>query len=105
MGGAAVPDVSRGYDVAEYAGMWKALQKETWPSVQKFSVVGPMGNDFKDAAEACVVKALGWDAIKVHVEPRKRWQAVRLEVRCTSPDDFCHLHSTLKNLDGVRFML
>lgn len=104
--GGAGPDPSRGYDVNEYKSIWQALtQEKSWPSMQRFSVVGPAGDAFALSVQARVVETLGWDAAEVKTEPRSRWQSVRLEVRCTSPDDFCALHSNLKSLEGVRFLL
>mmetsp|Transcript_38915 Transcript_38915/g.82876 ORF Transcript_38915/g.82876 Transcript_38915/m.82876 type:complete len:202 (-) Transcript_38915:77-682(-) len=100
------PDASRGYDVDEYGSLWRALAKDRgWPSVQRFSAVGPIGEDFPQAVSKCVSEVLGWDPVKVSREPRTRWQAVRLEVRCMSPDDFCAIHSCLKRLDGVKSVL
>mmetsp|Transcript_95595 Transcript_95595/g.270306 ORF Transcript_95595/g.270306 Transcript_95595/m.270306 type:complete len:213 (-) Transcript_95595:173-811(-) len=105
-GTAAEPDASRGFDVAEYRGLWQVLAREkAWPSVQRFAVVGPAGEEFAGQVVACVVRTLCWDPVQVSSEPRSRWQSVRVEVRCTSPDDFCALHSNLKRLDGVRFIL
>uniref|UniRef100_A0A7S4VLV7 Uncharacterized protein n=1 Tax=Alexandrium monilatum TaxID=311494 RepID=A0A7S4VLV7_9DINO len=105
-GAGAGPDPSRGYDVNEYKGIWNSLsQEQSWPSMQRFSVVGPAGEEFARTVQVRVVETLGWDAAEVKTEPRSRWQSVRLEVRCTSPDDFCALHSSLKSLEGVRFLL
>eukprot|EP00933_Yihiella_yeosuensis_P072845 TRINITY_DN81384_c0_g1_i1.p1 TRINITY_DN81384_c0_g1~~TRINITY_DN81384_c0_g1_i1.p1 ORF type:complete len:191 (-),score=27.27 TRINITY_DN81384_c0_g1_i1:116-688(-) len=100
------PDPTRGFSIDEYGSIWKALSNEkTWPSVQRFSVVGPMGDEFAGAVQAKVSETLGRQAENVAFEPRKKWQSVRLDVRCESPDDFCALHSGLKSLDGVKFLL
>eukprot|EP00930_Biecheleria_cincta_P102061 TRINITY_DN93730_c0_g1_i1.p1 TRINITY_DN93730_c0_g1~~TRINITY_DN93730_c0_g1_i1.p1 ORF type:complete len:207 (+),score=29.15 TRINITY_DN93730_c0_g1_i1:61-681(+) len=100
------PDPSCGYDIDEYRKLWSVLDKDyKWPSVQRISVVGPMDENFRQTVEDAVWKVLGWEAAEVKVEPRNRWQAVRLAVRCISPDDFCKLHSHLKNIDGVRQIL
>eukprot|EP00927_Polykrikos_kofoidii_P065823 TRINITY_DN61540_c0_g1_i1.p1 TRINITY_DN61540_c0_g1~~TRINITY_DN61540_c0_g1_i1.p1 ORF type:complete len:184 (-),score=20.00 TRINITY_DN61540_c0_g1_i1:110-661(-) len=101
-----VPDPTRGYDVAKYESLWAALQKEgNWPSVQRFSVVGPASEDFTHSVEACVLTVVGCKPVRVAVIPKTKWQSVRLDVHCTSPDDFCALHSGLKNLDGVKYIL
>eukprot|EP00441_Pelagodinium_beii_P036886 CAMPEP_0197634488 /NCGR_PEP_ID=MMETSP1338-20131121/10568_1 /TAXON_ID=43686 ORGANISM="Pelagodinium beii, Strain RCC1491" /NCGR_SAMPLE_ID=MMETSP1338 /ASSEMBLY_ACC=CAM_ASM_000754 /LENGTH=182 /DNA_ID=CAMNT_0043206359 /DNA_START=67 /DNA_END=612 /DNA_ORIENTATION=- len=95
------PDPSRGFDVEEYRNIWSALSKERqWPSVQRFAVVGPAGGDFAAAVEARVAETLGRKPEQVSTEPRSRWQSVRMDVQCTSPDDFCALHSRLKSLEG-----
>ncbi|CAE8654825.1 unnamed protein product, partial [Polarella glacialis] len=100
------PDPTRGFDVNEYHNIWKALSDEkAWPSVQRFSVVGPAGGDFAAAVQAQVADTLGHEPEKVATEPRQRWQSVRLDVRCATPDDFCALHSRLKSLEGVKFLL
>eukprot|EP00420_Gonyaulax_spinifera_P022838 CAMPEP_0197916132 /NCGR_PEP_ID=MMETSP1439-20131203/81440_1 /TAXON_ID=66791 /ORGANISM="Gonyaulax spinifera, Strain CCMP409" /LENGTH=197 /DNA_ID=CAMNT_0043538127 /DNA_START=35 /DNA_END=628 /DNA_ORIENTATION=- len=100
------PDTSRGFDPVEYKNIWQALsQEKSWPSVQRFSVVGPAGEVFVKSVESCVVGALGWEPVEVSTQPRSKWQSVRIGVRCASPDDFCTVHSRLKGLDGVRFIL
>ncbi|CAJ1383154.1 unnamed protein product [Effrenium voratum] len=101
------PDASRGYDVEEYAKIWHMLQEktETWPCVQKFSIIGPAGDDFVAQVQEAVSSSLGAEAEKVSTVPKQRWQSVRLDVRCASPDDFCLLHSRLKSLPNARFLL
>ncbi|CAJ1348519.1 unnamed protein product [Effrenium voratum] len=60
------PDASRGYDVEEYAKIWHMLQEktETWPCVQKFSIIGPAGDDFVAQVQEAVSSSLGADAEK-----------------------------------------
>lgn len=102
---AAAPDASRGFDVGAYDGLWRALSREpTWPSVQTVAVVGPAGDAFLDAAEATVGAAAGCAQLRITSKSvgQKRWQSVRIEVRCDSPDDFCDLHSRLSALDGTK---
>merc|ERR1712232_845360 len=95
------PDPSCGYDVEEYRKLWSVLDKDyTWPSIQKISVVGPSGDDFRQTVEDAVWKVLGWEAAEVMVEPRSRWQAVRLSVRLINPDDFCKLTIILRTWTG-----
>lgn len=102
----AGPDPSRGFDVEEYSRIWSALaQEKAWPSVHRFTVVGPVGDEFKRSAASTVTNTLGWDAESVTGELKSRWQSVRLDVRCATPDDFCALHSRLKSLPDVRFLL
>ena len=49
------PDASRGYDVSEYAGLWRTLSElePRWPSSQSVAVVGPIGDGFAASALAC----------------------------------------------------
>jgi len=99
------PDASRGYDVSEYAGLWKMLNElePQWPSSQSVAVVGPIGDGFAASALACAHDVVGREATTV-VSSRAmiKWQSVRLQVVCTSPDDMCELHSRLRALEGVR---
>ena len=99
------PDGSRGYDVMEYAGLWKALQKQQWPSVQRVSVIGPVGDAFAKAALAAAHEVVGREATNMTSEQRIRWQSVRLDVVCASADDVCALHSRLRGLDKVKAVL
>ena len=100
-----VPDATRGYGVQEYEKMWHALSKEqTWPSIQRFSIIGPAGEDFLGTVNQTVEETLG-PPEKVSVVPKQRWQSVRLDVKCKSPDDFCLLHHRLKALPNARFLL
>jgi putative lipoic acid-binding regulatory protein len=99
------PDASRGYDVSEYAGLWRTLSElePRWPSSQSVAVVGPIGDGFAASALACAHDVVGREATTVvSTQPRSRWQSVRLQVVCTSPDDVCELHSRLRALEGVR---
>ena len=99
------PDASRGYDVSEYAGLWRTLNElePKWPSSQSVAVVGPIGDGFAASALACAHEVVGREATTVvSTQPRSRWQSVRLQVVCTSPDDVCELHSRLRALEGVR---
>lgn len=104
--GDAAPDATRGYDVAEYAGVWNQLARgQPWPQSHTISVVGPANEEFAAAAEACVRDELGGDAVSVSRNERKRWQAVRLDVLCGSPDDFCAVHARLRRLEGVKMVV
>ena len=96
------PDASRGYDVAEYEGLWRNLSRETWPSLQSVAIIGPADNDFVHAVEACSRVVQGCEVLDVTAQPKKRWQSVRVKVRCNSPDDYCELHSRLGSLAGVK---
>ena len=102
------PDATRGYDVEEYAGVWSKLAQtdHPWPQRHTIAVVGPLSDEFAAAAEACVHSVLG-EAAAAHVsrEERTRWQSVRLQVVCKSPDDFCAVHSKLSRLDGVKMVV
>eukprot|EP00931_Biecheleriopsis_adriatica_P044440 TRINITY_DN25424_c0_g1_i2.p1 TRINITY_DN25424_c0_g1~~TRINITY_DN25424_c0_g1_i2.p1 ORF type:complete len:164 (-),score=21.01 TRINITY_DN25424_c0_g1_i2:50-541(-) len=98
--------VSHGtFDMDEYGGLYRRLEKETWPSTMRLVAVGPIGDEFREAVEASVVKVLGWDPVDIEVEKRSRWQSIRMKVRCITPDDFCALHSYLKTVDGVKSVL
>ena len=102
------PDASRGYDVEEYAGVWHKLAQtdHPWPQRHTIAVVGPLSDEFAAAAEACVHSVLGEAAVPhVSREERTRWQSVRLQVVCKSPDDFCAVHSKLSRLDGVKMVV
>ena len=99
------PDASRGYDVQEYAGLWRMLNERQWPQQQTVAVVGPIGNAFVDSAVAVAHEVVGPQATMVSTEPRSRWQSVRLQVVCSSADDLCDLHSRLRALEGVRAVL
>ena len=97
------PDESRGYDVKEYDGLWRALMRDSsWPSDQKIAVVGPIGDDFLLAVEASCAAATGCSVLGLTTQPKTRWQSVRVMLRCGTADDFCALHSTLKGLDGTK---
>tara|TARA_B100000795_G_scaffold225808_1_gene181623 strand:- start:321 stop:578 length:258 start_codon:yes stop_codon:yes gene_type:complete len=74
-----------------------------WPSSQSVAVVGPIGDGFAASALACAHDVVGREATTV-VSSRAmiKWQSVRLQVVCTSPDDMCELHSRLRALEGVR---
>ena len=101
----AGPDASRGYDVSEYAGLWRMLNElePQWPSSQTVAVVGPTGDDFIASALACAHDVVGREATTiVSTQPRSRWQSVRIRAVCTSADDVCELHSRLRALEGVR---
>ena len=102
------PDATRGYDVEEYAGVWHKLAQteHPWPQRHTIAVVGPLSDEFAAAAEACVHSVLGEAAVPhVSREERTRWQSVRLQVVCKSPDDFCAVHSKLSRLDGVKMVV
>ena len=102
------PDATRGYDVEEYAGVWHKLAQteHPWPQRHTIAVVGPLSDDFAAAAETCVHSVLGEAAVPhVSREERTRWQSVRLQVVCKSPDDFCEVHSKLSRLDGVKMVV
>ena len=99
------PDASRGYNVSEYSGLWRTLNElePEWPSRQTVAVVGPIGDGFAASALACAHDVVGSEAATVvSTQPRSRWQSVRLQVVCRSPDDVCELHSRLRALEGVR---
>ena len=99
------PDASRGYNVSEYSGLWRTLNElePEWPSSQTVAVVGPIGDGFAASALACAHDVVGMEgATVVSTQPRSRWQSVRLQVVCRSPDDVCELHSRLRALEGVR---
>ena len=99
------PDASRGYNVSEYSGLWRTLNElePEWPSSQTVAVVGPIGDGFAASALACAHYVVGMEgATVVSTQPRSRWQSVRLQVVCRSPDDVCELHSRLRALEGVR---
>ena len=99
------PDASRGYNVSEYSGLWRTLNElePEWPSRQTVAVVGPIGDGFAASALACAHDVVGREAATVvSTQPRSRWQSVRLQVVCRSPDDVCELHSRLRALEGVR---
>ena len=99
------PDASRGYDISEYAGLWRTLTElePQWPSSQSVAVVGPIGDEFAASALACAHDVVGREATTVvSTQPRSRWQSVRLQVVCTSADDVCELHSRLRALEGAR---
>lgn len=99
------PDASRGYNVSEYSGLWRTLNElePEWPSSQTVAVVGPIGDGFAASALACAHDVVGSEAATmVSTQPRSRWQSVRLQVVCRSPDDVCELHSRLRALEGVR---
>ena len=99
------PDASRGYNVSEYSGLWRTLNElePEWPSRQTVAVVGPIGDGFAASALACAHDVVGREAATVvSTQPRSRWQSVRLQVVCRSPDDVCELHSRLRGLEGVR---
>ena len=102
------PDATRGYDVEEYAGVWHKLAQtdHPWPQRHTIAVVGPLSDEFAAAAVSCVHSVLG-EAAGTHVsrEERTRWQSVRLQVVCKSPDDFCAVHSKLSRLDGVKMVV
>ena len=99
---AGCPDASRGYDVEEYAGLWRQLNERQWPQQTTVAVVGPIGDAFAAAAVACAHDVVGPNATAVTSEHRSRWQSVRLQVVCTSADDFCVLHSRLSALEGAK---
>ena len=102
------PDATRGYDVEEYAGVWHKLAQteHPWPQRHTIAVVGPLSDDFAAAAETCVHSVLGEAAVPhVSREERTRWQSVRLQIVCKSPDDFCEVHSKLSRLDGVKMVV
>lgn len=101
---AGAPDATRGFDVQDYAGLWKALtEKETWPSAHTISVVGPVGDTFARSTASVVVDELGIDSIRdFQRNSKERWQAVRLRVHCVSPDDFCAVHSRLRALPDAK---
>ena len=101
------PDATRGYDVEQYAGIWQKLAQteHPWPQRHTIAVVGPLSDEFAAAAEACVHSVLGEAAAHVSREERTRWQSVRLQVVCKSPDDFCAVHSKLSRLDGVKMVV
>lgn len=100
---ASGPDVSRGFDVKEYNGLWHALTHDsTWPSDHSIAVVGPAGDDFVRAVKASCATAAGCTILSLVTQPKTRWQSVRVMLRCTSADDFCALHSSLKGLEGAK---
>ena len=99
------PDASRGYDVEEYAGLWRQLNERQWPQQTTVAVVGPIGDAFAAAAVACAHDIVGPHATTVRSELRSRWQSVRLQVVCTSADDVCELHSRLRALEGAKAVL
>ncbi|OLQ04468.1 hypothetical protein AK812_SmicGene12445 [Symbiodinium microadriaticum] len=102
---AAGPDATRGYDVQEYGKIWQALaQEKQWPSVQRFSVIGPSGAEFLETVKGVVSSTTGEEPEKIEVVAKTRFQSVRLDVRCASPDDFCLLHSRLKSIPKARFV-
>uniref|UniRef100_A0A7S4V0R8 Uncharacterized protein n=1 Tax=Alexandrium monilatum TaxID=311494 RepID=A0A7S4V0R8_9DINO len=101
----AKPDAGRGYNVTHYEKLWHTLHSQRrWPSEEAFSVLGPLGEDFSQAAEACALKELGQAAMKVAREDHPSWQSVQLQVHCSSPDDFCALHSCLNGIEGVHVL-
>ena len=92
----------------EYAGVWHKLAQtdHPWPQRHTIAVVGPLSDEFAAAAETCVHSVLGEAAVPhVSREERTRWQSVRLQVVCKSPDDFCAVHSKLSRLDGVKMVV
>mmetsp|Transcript_6371 Transcript_6371/g.11637 ORF Transcript_6371/g.11637 Transcript_6371/m.11637 type:complete len:165 (-) Transcript_6371:315-809(-) len=100
------PDVTKGYDVQEYGKIWQALSEEKeWPKVQRFSVIGPAGEEFLSSVKSLVLDTMGQPPEKIEVIPKTRFQSVRLDVRCASPDDFCLLHSRLKTIPNAKFLL
>jgi len=102
----AGPDATRGYDIQEYGKIWQALaQEKQWPSVQRFSVIGPSGAEFLETVKGVVSSTTGGEPEKIEVVTKTRFQSVRLDVRCASPDDFCLLHSRLKSIPKARFLL
>ena len=99
---AAGPDASRGYDITEYDGLWRALQKNTWPSDHTIAVVGPAGDEFVRAVEASCASAVGCSVLTIRTSSKVRWQSVRVSLRCGTADDFCAVHSVLKGLTGTK---
>ena len=91
----------------QYAGVWHKLAQtdHPWPQRHTIAVVGPLSEEFAAAAEACVRSVLGEAAAHVSREERTRWQSVRLQITCKSPDDFCEVHSKLSRLDGVKMVV
>ncbi|CAK0813873.1 unnamed protein product [Prorocentrum cordatum] len=50
------------YDLKNYEKLWHALRREKrWPSVEAFSVIGPVGDALKQSVEQCVFTELGWE--------------------------------------------
>lgn len=96
----------RNYNFEEYRGVYRRLiSDETWPQVLRIVVVGPIGDAFRQTVEEATPKVLGWDPLSVIVNERTRWQSLKLDVRFTTPDDFCALHSYLKTIEGVKTVL
>lgn len=105
-GAACGPDASRGFCIEQYAGLHAALSHErSWPCRQTIAVVGPAGDEYARAATEAVAASPGVEAVRVSSEPKSRWQSVRCEVLCDSPDDFCELHSRLSALDGTKAVI
>lgn len=97
------PDSTRGFDVKEYDGLWRALtQDSTWPSDRSIAVVGPVGDNFFEIVEAKCAEADGCTVLSLTTQPKTRWQSIRVMLRCGSADDFCALHSTLKGLEFTK---
>ena len=100
------PDASRGFDIAEYDGLWRALARDSaWPSDRSIAIVGPTGDAFRAAVEASCEAAAGCEVLRLKAQAKARWQSVRVLLRCTSPDDFCAVHSVLKSLDGTKAII
>ena len=100
---AAGPDTSRGYDVARYHGLWTALSKEKqWPTETTIAVIGPAGDEYLAAAQACLASTAGCESVGTSLAPRSRFQSIRLSFQCESPDAFCALHSCLTAIPGTR---
>lgn len=61
------PNASRGYDVAEYQGLWHALTRDhTWPSEHSIAVVGLATGDFTAAIEAKCTAAAGCEVLSLN---------------------------------------
>jgi putative lipoic acid-binding regulatory protein len=103
-GAAAGPDASR-YDVEKYGGLWRNLSREAWPSDHILAIIGPADDSFVQAVKACCEAEDGCEIVQLSTQSKSRWQSVRLSVRCTSPDDFCALHSRLAALEGVKALV
>ena len=97
------PDATFGFDVNEYEGLWRALSSEKqWPAETTLAAVGPAGEEYAAAAEACLAAAVGCKPLQTSLVPKSRLQSVRMLFRCDSPDAFCALHSSLKALPGTK---
>ena len=100
---AAGPDATSGFDVVQYHGLWTALSSEKeWPTKTTIAVIGPAGEEYLQAAQACLASTAGCEPLQTLLAPRLRHQSIRLSFQCDSPDAFCALHSCLTSIPGTK---
>ena len=73
-----------------------------WPHDTTIAVVGPAGDEYIQAAQACLAATDGCESLTTSFVPKARLQSIRMHVRRDSPDAFCALHSCLAALPGTK---